>query len=175
MSTNFGGWAHLTGMMPRQLATMARSREAELGLEPAGSNERAVVNMLRHEYTNYDGRVSATRTDRLYEEVLAAIARDFPWLSEQCAKDLARHHQSVPQWVQHKRLVNSDALKRQQRGRQAAQSMSVGQQVTIKWRGENHPGELIEVRRSRVKVRFVGRADGQVHVVDRPANEITPA
>jgi hypothetical protein len=173
--SGFTGWTHLTGERPQQLVRIARNREAELGLEAASTDERAVVNMLRHEYTNYDGRVSGTRSDRLYAEVLDAIALDFPWLAAQCARDKARHPQGVPQWVQHKRLVHHESLARQRRARQAAQALQVGQTVTIKWRSVTHEGELVEVRRSRVTVRFVGHADGCVRVVDRPADTISPA
>jgi hypothetical protein len=55
-----------------------------------------VINMLRHDYSCYDGHVRDRRADRLYVETLDAIARDFPWLADQCAIDKATHFGRMP-------------------------------------------------------------------------------
>ena len=47
---------------------------------------RLVVNMLRHEYTDYDMDQSAER----HAEACAAIAATYPWLADECVGQKAR-------------------------------------------------------------------------------------
>jgi len=97
-------WGELIGMTPEELITMANSRAVELGLTPSPNDYRNVINMLRHDYTVYDGQVMRYRSDALYTQILDAIAHDFPWLADQCEKDKATHFARLPLWAQARRM-----------------------------------------------------------------------
>lgn len=127
--------------------------------------------MLRHDYTNYDGHVPRAVSDRLYGEILDEISCDFPWLAAQCEDDKRTHGARVPAWVQAKRYAYWNGMERQRLGRQAAKALSVGAKVIVNWRGQRE-AEIIEIRRSRVKAKF--SINGEVRVIDRPANEVAP-
>jgi hypothetical protein len=163
-------WDKLIDMPPDELAVMARQRAFDLKLDPSSSDHRMVINMLRHDYTNYDGQVVNSASDRLYNEILDAIAHDFPWLADQCAKDKATHFDRQPDWVHARRYARQYAVERQRRGRAAIKSLSVGTKVVVNWRGLRE-AEIIEVRRSRVKAQFPLN-DGTMYVIDRPADEV---
>ena len=168
---SWGSWRDLLALSPAELVTLARRRENELDLEPSTSDHRSVINMLRHDYTNYDGQVRNTVSDRAYGEILDEISRDFPWLAAQCEYDKQTHYERVPPWVQNKRYAHQTGIERQRLGRQAAKNLSVGAKVMVNWRGPRE-AEIVEIRRSRIKARF--SVNGAVHVIDRPANEVSP-
>ena len=96
-------WRELIGASSAHLIALANQRADALGLTPSPNDHRNVVNMLRHDYTNYDGHVGRSKTDRLYSEILDAIARDFPWLASQCATDQETHFARLPPLVQRRR------------------------------------------------------------------------
>src|SRR5436190_6012997 len=110
---------------------MALQRTEDLGLTPSSNAQRNVVNMLRHDYTVYDGRVQGTKTDRLYEEVLDAIACDFPWLAVQCDRDKAEHFDRLSDGLKARRWAHVAARDRQQAARTAIQRLSVGDKVKV--------------------------------------------
>lgn len=125
---------------------------------------------LRHDYTTYDGRVRNAISDRMYAEILDEIARDFPWLAEQCAKDKADHPNRVPLWVQSRRAARQTAVVRQRAARDAIKSLSVGSKVLVNWRGQRE-ATITEVRRTRVKAEFQ-LGHGAMYVIDRPADQV---
>jgi hypothetical protein len=172
MSANpgYGNWGELIGMKPEDLIAMALKRASDQGLEASPNDHRSVINMLRHDYTNYDGPVRNAVSDRLYGEILDAISRDFPSLAAQCERDKRTHGERVPMWVQSKRYAHQAGIERQRLGRQAVKNLSLGAKVIVNWRGPRE-AEIIEIRRSRVKARF--SINGVVHVIDRPANEVS--
>jgi hypothetical protein len=166
-------WLHLVDMNCGDLITMARQRAITLSLEPSANDHRNVINMLRHDFTNYDGRVQNAASDRLYAEILDAIAEDFPWLAGQCARDNATHFNRLSTGVQAKRWSYRDAAERQRVARSSAKALSIGSKVTVNWRRRQYEAEVVEVRRTRVKAQFP-LEDGSVHLIDRPANEVQP-
>lgn len=125
--------------------------------------------MLRHDYTNYDGVVINSRTDRLYREILDAIARDFPWLATQCEREKAPHPGRLNPGVQARRYSHRDAVDKQRAARQVVKNLSVGDKVMVKWRGMRE-AEVVEIRRTRIKLAF--DHNGSRHVIDRSADEI---
>ncbi|ORA23839.1 hypothetical protein BST12_06695 [Mycobacterium angelicum] len=166
------GWTELLGADPRKLVAMARQRESEFALEPARDDHRSVINMLRHDFTNYDGNVYRSVTDRLYEEILDAIARDFPWLAHQCAYDKAGHPQRVPSWVAARRSAHREAQARQQRAREMVKHLHIGKRVMVSWRGSRE-ATIIEIRRTQVRAAFT-LPNGNRHVITRSAHEVQP-
>jgi hypothetical protein len=167
------GWTHLIGQTPDQLIAMAQSRASDLDLTPSGNEQRNVINMLRHEYSNYDGQVRHTRTDHLYAELLDAIAEDFPWLARQCAADKTSHGSRVPLWVQNRRYSHKAAQAKQREARKAIAGLSVGDNVTVMWHGPRD-AVIVEVRRTRVQAAFT-LPNGTEHVIDRSADEVRAA
>jgi hypothetical protein len=165
-----GNWHKLLGLSPAELIVLARQRENELRLEPSTSDHRSVIIMLRHDYTNYDGNVTNAVSDRVYDEILDEISRDFPWLAAQCEQDKQTHVERVPLWVQSKRYAHEAGVERQRIGRQAIKNLSIGAKVIVNWRGPRE-AEIVEIRRSRVKARF--SVNGVVQVIDRAANEVS--
>jgi hypothetical protein len=165
-------WQELIGVSPDVLIAKANQRASDLDLTPSPNDHRNVINMLRHEYTCYDGHVRNSRTDRLYEEMLDAIARDFPWLADQCAADKATHFDRMPPWAQARRLNHLDSQDRQRAARQAIKGMAVGDRVMVTWRGPRE-AVITELRRTRIKAEFT-LPDGTVEWVDRRADEVTP-
>lgn len=166
-------WTKLIGVDPSELIAMARQRESELQLEPPRDDCRSVINMLRHDFTNYDGIVYRSMTDRLYGEILDAIATDFPWLADQCAWDKATHYRRVPRWAQHRRFAHKAAQERQQRAREVVKQLHIGKPVRVNWRGKPIEATIIEIRRTRVKAAF-RLPDGNQYVIDRSAIEVQP-
>jgi hypothetical protein len=164
-------WRHLMDVNPDELRAMASQLATRKGLDLPSNADRTVINMLRHDFTNYDGRVQSAVSDGLYNEILDEIAKDFPWLADQCAKDKATHFAFLDPWVQARRWAHSDASQRQRVARDAIKSLSVGGKVMVNWRGLMREGQVIEVRRTRVKVQFE-LDSGDLHVIDRPANEV---
>ena len=164
------GWRDLIGRAPDELREMAWQRAIDLRLKPA-NGDRNVINMLRHEYSDYDAWNKSPLHSNDYHKVLDAIARDFPWLASACAAAQATREQRLPPWVQARRWAHSDAIDKQRRGREVAKGLAVGDRVIVKWRGQRE-AEIVEVRRSRVKARFTLK--GQVRVIDRPADEVMP-
>jgi hypothetical protein len=141
-------------------------------LAPSSNDARNVINMLRHEYSAYDGQVARYRSDRLYAEILDAVAHDFPWLADQCEKDKASHFDRLPLWAQSRRSVAIDTQGRQRAAREVIKRLSVGDKVTVNWRGPRE-AEVIEIRRTRVKAAFT-LPDGSRYVIDRSAGEVHP-
>jgi hypothetical protein len=165
------GWTHLIELAPEKLIAMATERVAKLDLEPAHNTHRDVINMLRHDYSNYDGAAYGVITDRVYDEVLDAIAADFPWLAKQCEIDKATRHYRRPQWARAREYAYEDGRRKYRVALAAAKKLSVGDIVNITWRGPRE-AEVIEVRRSRIKVSFVLH-NGNEQIVDLSADEVT--
>jgi hypothetical protein len=168
-----GRWGELVGVSPHELVEMARQRTDALGLAPSSNDDRNVVNMLRHDYTDYDWHVQGTKTDRLYAQVLDAIACDFPWLAAQCEKDKATHHGRLSIGVQARRGAHIAAQRRQVEARATIKRLSIGGKVLVNWRGRQREGEVVEMRRTRIRV-ALPLDDGAIHVIDRSAHEVQP-
>jgi hypothetical protein len=151
MSQEFDGWAQLVPVDRDQLVVMANRRASELGLTLSPNDERNVINMLRHDYTDYDWRVQSSKTDKLYGRVLDAIARDFPWLAQQCEQDKATHFERLSPWVQYRRWAHHAAVATQRAAHAAIEGLSVGDKVIIDWRGQQREAEVTDVRRTRVR------------------------
>lgn len=167
----YGSWHELVGLSSDALIAMANQRAVELDSTLSPNDHRNVINMLRHDYTTYDWQVQNTWTDQLYGEILDAIAEDFPWLANQCAKDKATHFDRLPAWAQARRMSHLDGQSRQRAARRAIKDLAVGDRVTLSWRGRRE-AVITEVRRTRVKAEFV--LHGNTVVVDRSADEVTP-
>ncbi|WP_019969761.1 hypothetical protein [Mycobacterium sp. 141] len=166
------GWAHLVSTPRTDLIEMVEQRAAAdpwIRLSP--NDDRNIVNMLRHDFTTYDEQVRSARSDRLYREVLDAIAADFPWLAGQCRRDRATHGDRLPLHVTAQRGAWTDARTRMAADRAVASGLSVGDRVTVSWHGPRR-ATVTEVRRSRVRVRLDEPTYGKTEI-DVTAGKVT--
>jgi hypothetical protein len=166
-------WDELIGAEPEKLVAMANERAIDQGLTRSLNDQRNVINMLRHDYSHYDTWVTRSKSDRLYGEVLDAIARDFPWLADQCAKDKATHYDRLPPYAKARRGAHEDAQDRQRIARDVVKRLSIGDKVMVSWRGPRE-AEIIEIRRTRVRAAFT-LPDGSRYVIDRSADQVSRA
>jgi hypothetical protein len=70
-----------------RLIRAARDHPLDLAIQyegeaPCCDDHRLVVNMLRHEYTDYDADQSAPG----HRAACEAIAARYPWLADECAR-----------------------------------------------------------------------------------------
>lgn len=116
-----------------------------------------VVNMLRHEFTSYDERP----TQAAHRAACEAIAGRYPWLAEECHRQVAVRAERERQerewlavaeeqqaaWVawRRERVMESQAV---------CARLGVGMPVTVKVKGHQRDATVVKVGRSRVTVRF---------------------
>lgn len=126
------------------------------GYVPADT-DRLVVNMLRHEYTNYDDHQTAAR----HREARQVIAVRFPWLADECDRQIRRRVAEDSEWEIARQVAQeADAARARWRSERAAQSRSeigrfeVGMLVAFQVRGHDRTGRVVKVGRSRVTVKY---------------------
>lgn len=119
--------------------------------------DRLVVNWLRHTSTNYD----CDQTDTRHTAACDAIARRYPWLADECARQMLRREDERA-WE--RRVGNASV-----RGEHA---ISVGDAVTAIINGRERSCEVVEAGRRQVLLRFgaaprTGTARVHVNLVRR--------
>lgn len=130
----------------------------ERGHDPScAPDARLVVNMLRHEYTDYDINQSAQR----HAEACDAIAGMYPWLADECASQKARRmaedaENTLRVAEQNARDAEWKEAKRRliEASKVAAKTLTVGQQVSLTVKGHARTGTIASVARSMVTVDY---------------------
>ena len=125
-----------------ELETRARehaSRRIGIPEDEVFNVERLVVNLLRHTATNYDCDQSASR----HAASCDAIARRYPWLAEECARQMIRREAECT-WE--RRIGNTSG--------NGGRALSVGDAVIAIINGRERECEVVESGRRKVLLRF---------------------
>jgi hypothetical protein len=77
-------------------------------------------------------------------------------------KDKATHYDRLPIHVKSRRWAHQAAQDRQRTAREVVKHLSIGDKVTVNWRGPRE-AEIIEIRRTRIKAAFT-LPNGSRHV-----------
>ncbi len=156
IATRFPGWTpdKLTKTAIAHAADLAVAFDHELSCTP---DARLVVNMLRHEYTDYDVDQCGGR----HAEACDAIAATYPWLADECASQKARRMaedrecalyladhaaQDAERKEARRRLIEASKV--------VAKTLAVGQQVSLTVKGHARTGTITAVARSMVTVDY---------------------
>lgn len=121
--------------------------------EPAhrGDIPRIAVNMLRHTATNYDCDQSLAR----YTAASEAISARYPWLADECARQLRQR-------------ANENAWEEDHPDHNPDDDLSTGDDAVAVVYGKHRECVVVEVERRRVLVRFRTRkGDTVTHVRKR--------
>jgi hypothetical protein len=167
----------------KRLVRLARDHALDLALdrgyddpENAG-DDRLVVNLLRHEFTDYDIDQSADR----HREACEAIAARYPYLAAECARQVAAREtaeQDAQQFAEMYLMQQREHAERRREmiaaSRRAIVDLTVGQHVVATVRGHVRHGVLIKVARSRVTMEFA-IASGASRTAVLYAAQVRPA
>ena len=139
-------------------------------------SERLVVNMLRHEFTDYDDDQSARR----HQQACDAIADRYPWLRDECLRQVQarkeREHEAALWEVAARAEVERTRQWRRQRVTESHTSIgaiSVGDEVSVRVRGHDRIARVTKVGRSRVTVHYAIK-NGQAREALVYARDVTP-
>ena len=120
-------------------------------------DSRLVVNMLRHEYIDYDMDQFAER----HTEACDAIAAARPWLADECASQKARRMAADAECALMLAEQAAQDAEWKEAGRRlieaskvAAKTLTVGQQVSLTVGGHARVGTIAAVARSMVTVDY---------------------
>lgn len=173
--------AELPNLSRRRLIRAARDHALDLAVQyerdtPSGDDHRLVVNMLRHEYTDYDADQCASR----HRGACEAIAARYPWLAAECARQIAdrdaaeRESEEMAQaWLAEQEQQRARRRELVVASRAVIVGLAVGQHVTATVRGHVRHGVLIKVARSRVTMEFTLRS-GASRTATLHAAEVAP-
>lgn len=100
-------------------------------------NDRVIVNMLRHHFTDYDDFQSAVR----FDEACWLISADFPHLEAECDRQRQRRTESVEYSRKPGKHAGAPARSRHTAG-----------ECEIDYNGETVDAEIVEVTGTRVTV-----------------------
>jgi len=122
-----------------ELARKHASRRNGIPKNGVPNIDRLVVNLLRHTSTNYDCDQSARR----HAASCDAIARRYPWLADECARQMLRREAEC-MWE--RRIGNPFVVE--------SHSLSVGDTVVAVINGRERNCEVVEVGRRKVLLRY---------------------
>lgn len=174
--------AEFPALSRRQLVRAARDHALDLAVQyereaPSCDDHRLVVNLLRHEYTDYDADQSAPR----HRAACQAIAARYPWLAAECARQITARETAEQEAARMEREWRAEQEQRQAEKRElvaasraAITALVVGQHVTATVRGHVRHGVLTKVARSRVTMEFTLRS-GASRTATLHAAEVQPA
>ncbi|GGU40281.1 hypothetical protein [Streptomyces violascens] len=149
-------------LAPQQMIKRAHDHAsaygASIGRDRSVSDDaRAVVNWLRHQYTDYDQDPTAER----HRDICKAIANRFPWLTEECERQVARRQEQDEQAANAlDHLQTQEVQAREERrelaaaSREAVARLRTGQRVRITRQGRVYEGHLEKIGRSKVTVAY---------------------
>lgn len=156
IATWFPDWTvnKLTKTAIAHAADLSLAFDHEVSCTP---DARLVVNMLRHEYTDYDDDQCAAR----HSEACDAIAATYPWLADECASQNARRMAEDAMWNDAiAAQAAQDAERAEARWRLieaskvVAKTLAVGQQVSFTVKGHARTGTITAIARSMVTVDY---------------------
>ncbi|MFD0353002.1 hypothetical protein ACFVHW_04520 [Streptomyces sp. NPDC127110] len=169
-------------MARTRLEKLAQKHASELNSfferEPAFHGvpvERLVVNLLRHEYTDYDEEQTPDR----HREACEAIAAAYPWVAEECERQIQRRTRAekdaerFQDWFEAERELRRDeARELRERSTAAIGALDIGQRVSFRKQGRGYEGLISKVGRTRVTVTYNLR-DGQERSWALPAANVS--
>jgi len=144
-----------------QLEALVVEREVRRGkpreaLDSPRLKNRGAVNMLRHEFTNYDEMSDLEGAHRL---VLQAIAAQYPWLAQECQYQLTQRserRQLAVAMVETYEAERDEAMQRRHAlaaaSKDAIAQFHVGDEIVVVLKGREYSGVVSWVGRSRVEV-----------------------
>jgi hypothetical protein len=119
--------------------------------------DRLVVNMLRHEFTDYDDNQSVGR----FMKACSEMAVRYPWLSEECERQMLRRRQideTAEAWGKMAEAQGQrEAEERRARSAASAEAIAdlhIGQRVRARVRGHERIGTITWIGRRRVEIAF---------------------
>lgn len=119
------------------------------------TDERAVVNYLRHEFTDYDDDPTQVR----HRAACAAIAAQYPWLVEECTRQIKRRAQQEAAEAAMLRAYEAEQARRQAERRAVVEasknvitSLTVGQRVLYKYKRWQYEATISKIGRSKITV-----------------------
>jgi hypothetical protein len=119
--------------------------------------DRLVVNYLRHQCTDYD----EDQTQERHREACEAIAKRFPWLAEECTRQIKcraaaerEDEEMAAEYEAELAQLRAERRARVDASQQAIKSLSVGQKVMFKDRKNTYEAEITKVGRSKVTVAY---------------------
>jgi len=130
----------------------------EFGHDPSEACiERLVVNMLRHEFTDYD----ADQGQEAKRRICGAIAERFPWLAAECGRQIdqrRREDAEAARWRELAECMQEEraqhAAARSRASREAIAGMPVGTKVMARVAGRERAGTIVWHGRARVDVAY---------------------
>ncbi|WP_017597329.1 hypothetical protein [Nocardiopsis lucentensis] len=143
-----------------RLERSAREHALALDLERGSCGdgvptERLVVNYLRHECTDYDLDQSGPR----HRAACEAIATRFPWLAEECQRQIARRTEADAMaeaaweaWERERKAERERHRIMVAASREAVADLRVGQRVSFPYKRHRYTGVITKKGRSRVTV-----------------------
>ena len=167
----------------KQLIRLAHAHAFDLAVDRGyddignATDDRLTVNMLRHEFTDYDLDQSAGR----YREACRAIADRYPHLAAECARQIAAREADEHAARRDAEMYLAEQRQRAEQrrvliaaSRQVIGTLVVGQHVVATVRGHVRCGVLTKISRSRVTMEFM-LASGAPRTATLYAAEISPA
>jgi hypothetical protein len=134
--------------------------------------DRLVVNMLRHEFTDYDCDQSTSR----FIAACDAISTHYPWLNDECRRQIAKRRKSEAERTAHLQMMQEEQEVNRQRSNESSQFIDrfyIGQTVQGRIRGHNRIGEVTWIGTRRVEISF-RLATGQERRYRLYASQVTP-
>jgi len=130
----------------------------EYGHDPSEACiERLVVNMLRHEFTDYD----ADQGQEAKRRSCVAIAERFPWLAAECGRQIDQRRceeAEAARWREMAELMEQEraqrVAQRSRASREAIVRMPVGTKVLARVAGRERAGTIVWQGRARVDVAY---------------------
>jgi hypothetical protein len=139
-------------------------------------DERAVVNYLRHEFTDYDDEPSQVR----HRAACEAIAAQYPWLAEECARQIKRRAQQEAEEAAMLRAYEAEQARAQAERRAVVEaskkmitSLTVGQRVLYKYKRWEYEATISKIGRSKITVTYRLKTSGDQRVKEVHAALVT--
>ena len=139
-------------------------------------DERAVVNYLRHEFTDYDNNPSQAR----HRAACEAIAAQYPWLAEECTRQIKRRAQQEAEEAAMLRAYEAEQARAQAERRALVEaskkmitSLTVGQRVLYKYKRWEYEATISKIGRSKITVTYRLKTSGDQRVKEVHAALVT--
>lgn len=175
MKTRFPDWSH------RRLERTALAYAIDVSLacdrdfDPS-LTDRLVVNMLRHEFTDYGNHQPFEN----FDSACSAIAERFPWLRGECARPIlhrgameAQEADLLAMWGRQERRLREQRQMRAADPVRAIDGIDLGTEITARVRGVQRRGTVTWRGRKRAGITFTIKS-GQERTHRLYALEVRP-
>jgi hypothetical protein len=151
-------WQHVNDLaMDRAWEVGASWTPTDNASDTEDHDLRVVVNMLRHEHTDYDDDQSNER----HAAACRRISEKFPWLAEECERQIRTRKaqdemyedlaQSMAEQEREAKAARRNLIAA---SREACKTLQVGQVVNFKILGHDRTGAVTKAARSKVIVSY---------------------